>query len=68
MTRTFEPKSKVFKRSDGYYYGEIYADGKVLERTSGYFSELNCITYLNQRVDYWNARKNLQIPKYIKKD
>lgn len=68
MTRKLEPKSKVVRDNDGYYYGYLYAEGKQIERTSGYFSELNCITYLNQRVDYWNARKGYQIPKYIKKD
>lgn len=65
MTTTLEPKVKVIKDENGLYRGYIYTDGKQLERTNAYFSQTNCITYLNQRVDYWNERKNLNIPKYV---
>ncbi|MGX2968687.1 hypothetical protein [Ursidibacter sp. B-7004-1] len=63
---TQAPKVKVVKSKMNMYRGYIYVDGKEIERTPEYMQEINCITWLNQRVDYHNARKKLNIPHYVK--
>lgn len=65
-SRIKPPKVKVLRQSNGMYRGYIYADGIELEKTSEYMQEINCITWLNQRVDYHNATKKLNIPRYVK--
>ncbi|QLB20039.1 hypothetical protein A6B43_00405 [Vespertiliibacter pulmonis] len=64
-----QAKTKVIKGKNGMFWGYIYLDGKEIEKVggkTGYMSELNCITYLNQRVDYHNNQKNVNIPRYVK--
>lgn len=62
-------KTKVLVGKNGMYFGYIYVDGKEMEKVGGkegYMSKQNCIDYLNQRIDYHNAKQKLNIPHYIK--
>lgn len=64
------PKVKIIRGEYGCYWGYIYGNNrKLLEKTggkSGFWQELNAITYTNQRVDFWRKLKKLDIPYYVK--
>lgn len=61
---------QVFKLKGGMFFGEIWLNGVRLEKVggkTGYMSELNCIDYLNKRVDTLNSKHNSNIP-YLHKE
>lgn len=58
-------KAQLIKDSNGMYFGEIRLNGKLLEKTGGrdgFWLKENAIEYTNKRVDFWRAKKQLDIP------
>lgn len=69
MKKDKPPYTKIIKGECGMYWGFIYVNGKQFEKVGGYsgfVDELNCISFLNQRIDFHNETKNLNIPRYVK--
>lgn len=61
------PKVKVLKNSNNMYRGYLYDnEGNLIEKTSEYMNEVNCITWTNKRVDYYNETRKLNLPHYKK--
>ncbi|MDO4698331.1 MAG: hypothetical protein Q4A60_06635 [Pasteurellaceae bacterium] len=57
-------KVKCFQAEENMWRGYIYVDGKLLEKTPQYWTEQNCIDWLNKRIDFHNQHKGLNIPTY----
>lgn len=59
-------KTQIIRTKSGSYFGELWVNNKLCQKTAYFVNESIAILRLNKRIENFNAMENTKIPPYQK--
>ena len=59
-------KTQIIRTETGKYFGELWVNNKLYQKTAYFANEAIAILRLNKRIENFNAMENTKIPPYQK--
>lgn len=59
-------KTQIIRTEAGKYFGELWVNNKLYQKTAYFANEAIAILRLNKRIENFNAMENTKIPSYQK--
>lgn len=59
-------KTQIIRTKSGSYFGELWVNNKLYQKTAYFANEAIAILRLNKRIENFNAMENTKIPPYQK--